>query len=529
MKAKEAFNTLKPDVWAETSIDDRLTILKQIQDNMEEFGDELAEADGKMKNDIIGDELFFHGFNIFGTVGPIAGAVGASVMLYESLKKGELPQPNKITQINDEIWDIEVFPHTAKDKVMAGKQVGHLRVKGEPQQINPMDKSAGVIAVLGAGNYSSSLEMVKAMFWENKAVIHKPHHLNEASDAVWQKIFAPMIKIGAVAFCDSDQGRELTALGGLHAIYFTGGTGTAKSIMEHSSTPLVSECGGNNPLIVVPGDRPWTDKELEHQAIKVVSTAKLNGGAVCGRAQTMVTSKHWEQREAFLDAIRKAIAEQTVSGGTYYPGTDETRKGFEEAYPEAETIESEGGQYKASSMLLITGAEEDGYAAKNEAFCQIISEIPLDVPANAAEFLPKAIAQTNENMLGTLGAMMLIDDDTRAANEEVFQQALTDWNYGGIAVNTTPPMVFFNPFLTWGGCNETMETFVSGMGNFGNVLNFENIEKSILIDQFIAPGDMMVTDRAVMEKLATAQVEYIVHPTWMNMVKLIGKAVTTRN
>lgn len=524
--AQEAFDHLKPSEWAETSIEKRLELLKKIQDNMEKYGDELAEADGKMKNGIIGDELYFHGFNIFGTLGPISGAVGASVMLYELLKKGKMPQPNKVTQINDEIFDIEVFPHTAKDKVMAGKQRGHLRVKGEPKQINPMDKPSGVIAVLGAGNYSSSLEMVKAMFWENKAVIHKPHHLNEASDAVWQKIFAPLVEIGALSFCSADQGRDLTGIQGLHAIYFTGGASTAKTIMENTDTPLVSECGGNNPCIVVPGDRPWTEKEMEHQAIKIASLAKMNGGAVCGRAQTLITSKNWEQREEFLDALRKAIAEQTVSGGTYYPGTDETRKGFEEAYPDAENIQSEGGKYKKSDMLFITGAEEDSYAAKNEAFCQIISEIPLDVPANAEEFLPKAVAFSNEKLLGTLGCMILIDDDTQAAHQKSLDDAVTNLSYGGISVNTIPPMVFFSPYLTWGG-NEEGREFASGVGNFGNALNFENIEKSILYDQFISPGDMLVTDREVMNKLATAQIKYFVHPTWCNLVKLIVKAMTT--
>ncbi len=527
MKAQEAFDQLDPQKWSQTSIEQRLQILKQIQDNMEKYGDELAQADGDMKNGIIGDELYFHGFNIFGTLGPIAGSIGASVTLYESLQKGENLKSTKITQINDEIWDIQVFPHTKKERLMAGKQTGHLRVKGEPKQINPMDKPAGVIAVLGAGNYSSSLEMVKALFWENKAVIHKPHHLNEASDGVWQKIFAPMMEIGALSFCDADQGRALTALEGLHAIFFTGGTGTAKTIMENTETPLVSECGGNNPLIVVPGDREWTDEELEHQAIKIVSLAKMNGGAVCGRAQTMITSKNWSQREAFLNAIRKAIADQTVSGGTYYPRTDETKKGFQEAYTNAENLKSEDGKYMASDVLLITGAEEDGYAAKHEAFCQIVSEIPIDTKANAEDFLPKAVDVANNNLLGTLGCMVLIDDETREAHQETFKKAINDLSYGGISVNTIPPMVFFNPYLTWGG-NEEGREFVSGHGNFGNAMNFENIEKSILYDQFVSPGDMLITDRDVMDKLATAQVDYIVHPTWWNLTKLVGKAVLNR-
>ena len=56
--------------------------------------------------------------------------------------------------------------------------------------------------------------------------------------------------------------------------------------------------------------------------------AKLNGGAVCGRPQTLVTSTHWAQREEFLAALKKAIAEETPAAGTYYPGSDKVAEAF---------------------------------------------------------------------------------------------------------------------------------------------------------------------------------------------------------
>ena len=528
MKAQEAYNQLDAKKWAETSVKERLTLLRQIQDNLENYGNELAKSDGDMKNTIVGDESFFHGFNLFGTVAPIAGAVVASITLYESLKKGKLLRPTKLTQVTDAIWDVEVFPHTSKEKMLSGKQRGHLRIKGVPKQINPMEKQAGVIAVLGAGNYSSSLEMVKALFWENKVVIHKPHHLNEKTDKIWEKVFEPLVKRGALSFCTADQGREVTTLKGLHSIYFTGGATTAQSIMEATDTPLVSECGGNNPLLIVPGDREWTEKEIVYQAIKVASMIKMNGGAVCGRAQTILTSKQWSQREQFLHALRTALAEQTIAIGTYYPGSDEVRKGFKEAYPTAETIESKNGEYNVSSVLLITDAEEDGYAARNEAFCQVVSEIPLDVPATIHDFLPHAVEVSNNKLLGTLACMILIDDATRSTNQEVLDQAITTLNYGGITINTIPPRIFFNPYLTWGGCNETKETFVSGIGNFGNVMNFENVEKSILYDQFISPGDMLLVDRELVDQASAVQVNYIIRPTWKKIFKMFSKTIMNR-
>jgi acyl-CoA reductase-like NAD-dependent aldehyde dehydrogenase len=524
MKPHEALATLRPESWAKTPIKERLRLLRQIQHNMMQYADELAAAEGNMKNTILGEDLYSRGFNLFGTVGPVGSVVAASIELYESLARGKMPEATEITQVNDEIYDVKVFPQTRKEKLMAGKQHGHLRLKGEPKQVSPMDKPTGVIAILGPGNYSCRPETVKALFWANKAVIHKSHSLNTPSDAAWQKVFAPLAEIGALAFCDAEHGRELTTLDGIIAIYFIGSTATAKAIMAATDTPLVAECGGNNPCIVVPGDRPWTEKELKHQAEKVVTVAKINGGAFCGRAQTLITSKQWKQRDAFLDAIRQAGVD-TFASGTYYPGSDKVRESFLAEYPNAEVIQAKDGSSEATEMVLITDVGEDGFALKHEAFCQIISEVALDVEATAEAFLPAAVAFANERLLGTLSCMVLIGDETQAAHKKVFDQAITDLRYGGIAVNTNPMLgVFLNPYLTWGG-NEEGEEIASGSSNFGNVLNFENVEKSILYDQFVSPSDVLLTNREATERLLVANTRYAVQPTWVNLVRLMAVAV----
>ena len=125
-------------------------------------------------------------------------------------------------------------------------------------------------------------------------------------------------------------------LEGLDAIYFTGSTGVAHAIQDAATAPLVSECGGNNPCHHSPRSQ-WSEKEMTHWAIQIVSAGKLNGGAVCGRPQTIITSKNWPQREEFLIAIRKAIAEDTFGTATYYPGVDKTKSAFLEHQPTAES------------------------------------------------------------------------------------------------------------------------------------------------------------------------------------------------
>ena len=522
MTAQEAFNQLDSGKWAATPAHERLHLLEEVRSNLKVYAKELARADNDMKNNLMGEEIFREPESMISTAVPVANTLSACVHLYESILKGKMPEPVEIEKVKEGIYDIQVAPLDAKDKLMSGNQKFHLRVKGEPKQVNPMDKPAGVIAVSGAGNYSSSLEMVKAMFLENCVVIHKPHKLNEETDRVWEKIFQPLIEAKAIAFCGADQGRAMTTLKGLSKIYFTGGTSTAKAIMNASDTPLISECGGNNPLIVVPGE--WSNKELEHQALQVITAAKLNGGAVCGRPQTIVTSKHWPQRRAFLDALKNAIKEGTPAAGTYYPGSDDVKRTFLENYPDAETIAPENGRFKNGDFIFIEDVGEDGFAVKNEAFCQIMDEVALDVPADAAAFLPAATDFCNNKLLGSLGCMILVDEKTKKTHREAVDTAVTELNYGGISVNTIPPLIFLSPLLTWGG-NEEGKEFVSGEGNFGNVYCFENIEKSILYDDFMSMGHMMRTNQKAFDHLAVHMTEFAVNPTWMNLTKLMGGAV----
>jgi hypothetical protein len=97
--------------------------------------------------------------------------------------------------------------------------------------------------------------------------------------------------------------------------------------------------------------------------------------------------------------------------------------------------------------------------------------------------------------------------------------------YGGIAINTMPPFIFLSPYLIWGG-NEEGKTFVSGLGNFGNLLNYENVEKSIIEANFTSAGHMMNTNKAANDALSRNMAHFAMAPTWMNLTRLMAGAVT---
>lgn len=522
MDAQTAFKSLDATAWAATGIVERLDLIERVQQNLLRHASELGQVDAAMKNELAGVGAVSLAEGIATTVNAMGNTLMGIRHLYEALEKGAMPVPNSSRKIGDDLWEIDVFPIYRMDKLLAGKARGLLHVKGDPKQVNPLDKPAGVIAVSGAGNYSSSIEMAMALFLENKAVIHKPHGLNEASDAVWAKIFAPLIERKALVFIDADQSHAMPKLDGLDAIYFTGSTGVAHAIQDAATATLVSECGGNNPCLIVPGQ--WSEKEMAHWAIQIVSAGKLNGGAVCGRPQTIITSKNWPQRAEFLAAIRKAIAEDTFGTATYYPGVDKTKATFLENQPTAEVLQPEDGAHPASDVVFIPGIGEDDFAITNEAFCQIFSELPLDTENNAPDFLTKATAFCNDKLLGSLGCMMLVDNTTLAAHQNRVEQAVRELNYGGIAVNNIPPNIWLNAYLTWGGCGETTEGFVSGVGNFGNGLNFDNVVKSVIMDDFTAQAFQLTNRRQVDHLLVNAS-KFSVDQSWGKFIKLAGQMV----
>lgn len=522
MNAQDAYTSLDATAWAATGAAERLALIETIQDNLLAHAEELGTVDAAMKNNLAGPGAVSTSEGIATTVNAMGNTLMGIRHLYESLVHGEMPKPNGSRKIGDNLYEVDVWPIHRKDKLLAGKGRGLLHVKGTPKQVNPLDKPAGVIAVSGAGNYSSSIEMAMALFLENKAVIHKPHALNEASDAVWAKIFTPLIERKALVFIGADQSHAMPKLEGLDAIYFTGSTGVAHAIQDAASAPLVSECGGNNPCLIVPGK--WTEKEMKHWAVQIVSAGKLNGGAVCGRPQTIITSKSWPQRDEFLTALRKAIAEDTFGTATYYPGVDKTKEHFLENQPTAEVLKPEGGTHPASDVVFIPGIGEDDFAVTNEAFCQVFSELPLDTANEADDFLTKATAFCNDKLLGSLGCMMLVDNDSFKANEARVHQAVQELNYGGIAVNNIPPNIWLNAYLTWGGCGEATENFVSGVGNFGNGLNFENIVKSVIIDDFAAQAFQLTNRRQVDHLLVNAS-RFSVDQSWGKFAKLAGQMV----
>jgi len=166
MTAQDAFNQLDPNQWAQTPIVKRLEIIEQVQKNLSTYSKELGEADSNMKNNLLGEQAISPQEGMGSTIMAMGNTLMGIHHLYESLMHGEMPKPLDVERIADDLYKVEVYPKYSKDKLAAGGQKGYLYIKGAPKQTNPIDKPAGIIAVSGAGNYSSSIEMAMALFLE---------------------------------------------------------------------------------------------------------------------------------------------------------------------------------------------------------------------------------------------------------------------------------------------------------------------------------------------------------------------------
>ena len=82
MNATEAIDQLDPQKWTTTSPAERLHLLEEIRANLKKYGDDLAFADSKMKNGILGCASFFlYPMSKVATVVPMASTVSAAIIL----------------------------------------------------------------------------------------------------------------------------------------------------------------------------------------------------------------------------------------------------------------------------------------------------------------------------------------------------------------------------------------------------------------------------------------------------------------
>jgi aldehyde dehydrogenase (NAD(P)+) len=356
-------------------------------------------------------------------------------------------------------------------------------------------ETGGVGLVLGAGNITSiaPLDVLYELIAHNRVVLLKINPVLDELKPVFERALKPLIDLDAVRVVSGggDVGGYLAHHEGIAHVHITGslgthdavafGTGPQGKARKAAGTPLLdkpmtSELGGVSPVIVVPG--AWSRRDLRMQAEHIATQRLHNSGHNCVGTQLVILSADWPQRAAFLDALRTAM-DEAPARPTWYPGSVERVNTAADAYPDAELRGCEGERL----LITLDGEEEAGPLESTEYFAPVLGVLAL--PGTGLEFLTSAIRRANRELVGTLGANIVISPATQRSFGPAFEEALADLRYGTIAVNAWTGIGFLTATAPWGAFpGHTVEDAQSGIGVVHNAMLIDGPERTVLRGPF---------------------------------------------
>ena len=391
--------------------------------------------------------------------------------------------------------------------------------------------------ILGAGNVSMLVpcDVTTKLFLENQVVLLKMNPVNDYLGPLIEEAYRPLIERGflRLVYGGAQEGAYLCKHASVDVIHMTGSDKTFDAIVFGAGAegeknkqaqkpllkkPVTSELGGVNPLIVVPG--AWTDTEVREQAKQVAFWLVVNAGFNCLSPRVIITSKHWDLREKFLNAVTESLQQYPVRKA-YYPNAQRFHAEFLKAHTDANQIGTAGADELPWTFIPnLDSHNQKDIAFRSEAFCGLFVETTLDAK-DAADFITQAVTFANETLWGNLTAYILVADNTDANIKSALEQGIADLKYGTICVNMFAGLAYVFMSAPWGAFpGNTMYDIQSGNGSVNNLFMFEKLQKSVYRAPFKKqPDNTTHTPSYVASTKAIARL--FGKPTWLNFVRLI--------
>jgi acyl-CoA reductase-like NAD-dependent aldehyde dehydrogenase len=351
--------------------------------------------------------------------------------------------------------------------------------------------SGGVGLVLGAGNISAigPLDVAYELVAYNRASVLKLNPTFQHLKPVYDRALAPLIEADLVRVVNGgpDTGGYLAGHDGISHVHITGsarthdaivwGTGAEATRNRKAGTPklgkeMTSELGGVSPIIVVPG--AWSKGDLRYQAENVVTQRLHNAGHNCIGGQALLISADWEQKDAFLAAIREVLLD-IPPRAPWYPSGQASIERAKATYPDAEQV---------GSCLLVPldeGSPTELYDGEYFAAVLGITELP----GTGADFLANAVAFANDRLDGTLGASMIVAPRDIKRMGRRFDELVGELRYGAVGVNVWSGIAFLLGGATWGAYpGHTLDKVGSGIGVVHNTHLIAHSEKTVVRGPF---------------------------------------------
>lgn len=369
----------------------------------------------------------------------------------------------------------------------------------QASQYYETDRQGRVALVLGAGNASSlpTSDTFHKLFIDLRVVLLKMNPVNSYIGPLMEEGYRALIDRGflRIVYGGAEEGDYLVHHNLVDEVHMTGSDRTFDAIVfgpgeqgrqrKAAGTPLVTkpvqgELGCITPWIIVPG--AWSEEQVEHQAARMAFWMMRHEGYLCFAPRILVLHRAWSQRQAFLDAVLRALSE-VAPIKAYYPGSAETQKTFVRAHPEAIEIGGDLEDHVPWTLVPdLDPATHDDICFRRESFSGLCGEVTLDA-SSVPNFLDQAVEFLNNTVWGTLSATMVVSEQSLSDPriEAAVERAIENLRYGTVALNGPGTLGFYTMIAPWGGYpGSTIEDIQSGTCRVANALMLHRPQKTVV-------------------------------------------------
>jgi acyl-CoA reductase-like NAD-dependent aldehyde dehydrogenase len=528
--------------WVNVSISERLEYLQTCLDRTlsvaEAWTTAACQAKGIDPSSTLAGEEWI--------AGPISTVRNLRLLMTSLQAAGQLA-PARIDRRDDGQLVARVIPATLLDRILWLGYRGEVWIEpGQPAtqgQIYREPTAGQVSLILGAGNVSAivAMDVLSKLFVENQVAIVKMNPVNAYVGEYLAQSFAPLVEAGflQIVYGGAEVGEYLCQHPQVDAIHITGSHRTHDAIVwgatpveqqERKATnnpritkPITSELGCVTPILVVPGN--WSKSDLAFQARQVAGTIAHNASFNCASGQVLVTASGWAQRDEFLAAVRRELA-QTPARQAYYPGAQDRYQTFLDRYPQSEPLGTRTDRIVPWTLIPDVSSTAGEYALVEEAFCGVLAEVEIE-SQSVPEFLTKAVEFANDRVWGTLSCTVLIDRATQQKYQPELDSAISKLKYGAIGINVWSAMLFYVGSTTWGAYpGNSLTDIGSGIGCVHNSYLFDHPQKSVLSAPFrIFPTPVWFATHKNLLGMARRLLKFEAYPTWANLPGVLLEAI----
>lgn len=558
--ALAALDAAKTD-WARTSVTDRIAILQEIKEGINQIAQGWAETAARKKQipentPLVGEEWLSGPYALMSACNALMLTLSQmeGKAFVKHLPTRELPTgQTAVKLLPHSIWDRLLLSGVKAEVWMQdGITTENLADHAAIAYDEPIEEREGAVAlVLGAGNIAaiSPLDCFQKLFTENQVVLLKMNPINDYLTEFLEVAMKPLIERDALRIVKGDgaEGQYLTEHPLVAEMHITGsgathdaivwGTGAEGEANKKAGTPrntkrFTSELGAVCPTIVVPG--PWTEADLQFQAENIATQKMHNSGFNCVACQVLLMPNGWNKADQLMTNLKRALSGSTRQA--YYPRVLERLAAFRDKADNV--VDIQRGQAPALAVNQIKGPD-DAWFHNNEVFGPALSTHGLYAP-NAEAFLVSAIEYANNELYGTLGANIVIHPKTiRKIGKKRFESIIAELRYGTIGVNAWTGLGFLLVQCPWGAFpGHTLEDVQSGIGTVHNTYMLEKTERVVLsapwrpFPRGLLSGQMTLLPRPPwfitnkkQHKIGALLTKFQYKPSWLRLPRIFLNAL----